>query len=211
MAKIANHKAPHSPKTDAAPADRRQDILNAALHIAMASGLDAVSIEGVRAQCGASVGSIYHHFGSKDAILAALFFDIFNAQSRALQAQLSLAKGLEEGTYGLVTGYLDWVVANPERARFMFQARSVVASGPRGAELAELAETRKNAVLQWLTPWLADATGAQRIPCELAPSIVLGPVQSYCRAWLAGSSGLPSPQTYRLLLAEAAWKAIRPD
>ena len=41
-----------------APTDRRQDILNAALACAADGGVDAVTIDGVRARCGASVGSI---------------------------------------------------------------------------------------------------------------------------------------------------------
>jgi len=53
-----------------ATADRRQDILNAALACAAEGGVDAVTIDGVRARCGASVGSIYHHFGNRDGIVA---------------------------------------------------------------------------------------------------------------------------------------------
>ena len=44
------------------------------------------------------------------------------------------------------------------------------------------------------------------------PSLVMGPVQSYCRAWLSGNGaqvGLPSPTTYRTELAEAAWRSVR--
>ena len=118
-----------SAPTSEATTDRRQDILNAALACAVDGGVDAVSIDGVRARCGASVGSIYHHFGNKDGIVAALFFDIFHDQSRSVQAQLDAARGVEAGVRALVTGYLDWVVAQPERARFLFQARSAVAAG----------------------------------------------------------------------------------
>eukprot|EP01030_Chromulinospumella_sphaerica_P002207 gene2207-2161_t len=52
-----------------APTDRRQDILNAALACAAEGGVDAVTIDGVRARCGASVGSIYHHFGMPSPLL----------------------------------------------------------------------------------------------------------------------------------------------
>lgn len=86
-----------SAPTSEATTDRRQDILNAALACAVDGGVDAVSIDGVRARCGASVGSIYHHFGNKDGIVAALFFDIFHDQSRSVQAQLDAARGVEAG------------------------------------------------------------------------------------------------------------------
>ena len=194
-----------------APTDRRQDILNAALACAAEGGVDAVTIDGVRARCGASVGSIYHHFGNRDGIVAALFFDIFHDQSRSVQAQLDAAQGVEAGVQALVTGYLDWVVAQPERARFLFQARGAVAAGPRTPDLAEAARRRNQALVAWFEPHRR--SGALRdLPCELMPSLVMGPVQSYCRAWLSGNAaqgGLPSPTTYRTELAEAAWRSVR--
>ena len=166
--------------SDEPTADRRQEILNAALASAAEGGVDAVTIDGVRARCGASVGSIYHHFGNRDGIVAALFFDIYHHQSRSIQAQLAAARGVEAGVRALVTGYLDWVVAQPERARFLFQARGAVAAGPRRPELAEAAQGRNQALVAWFAPHRA--SGAVRdLPCELMPSLVMGPVQSYCR------------------------------
>ena len=191
--------------------DRRHDILNAALGCFEEGGLEAIAIDQVRQRCGASVGSIYHHFGSKEGIIAALFFDILAEQSGQLQQGLDQARDVQHGVKALVLRYVDWVVAHPQRARFLFQARPVVAEGPRGAELAEQARRRNAALLAWLTPLqragvLADA------PCELMPSLVMGPAQSYCLAWLAGSTdasaSLPSPAHFRDALATAAWKSV---
>lgn len=204
-----------SPPPSASPVDaatdRRQDILNAALACAADGGVDAVTIDGVRARCGASVGSIYHHFGNRDGIVAALFFEIFHDQSRSVQAQLDAAEGVEAGVRALVTGYLDWVVAEPERARFLFQARGAVAAGPHSPDLAEAARRRNQALVAWFEPQRR-AGAVMDLPCELMPSLVMGPVQSYCRAWLsdrAGTGTLPSPETYRSELAAAAWRAVR--
>ena len=139
---MASRNSPPSTSSPAeAPTDRRQDILNAALACAAEVGVDAVTIDGVRARCGASVGSIYHHFGNRDGIVAALFFEIYHDQSRSVQAQLDASQGVEAGVQALVTGYLDWVVAQPERARFLFQARGAVAAGPRTPDLGGAAST----------------------------------------------------------------------
>jgi len=200
---MASRTAPTPDSTD-----RRQDILNAALACAAEHGMDAISIEGLREHCGASVGSIYHHFGNKEGVVAALFFDILAAQSRSVQAQLDASQGAQGGVRALVTGYLDWVMAEPARARFLFQARSPVAAGPRAAELAQAAQQRNAALLAWFGP--QRAAGALRsLPCELMPSLVMGPVQSYCRAWLSDPAALPPPSTYREELADAAWRAVR--
>lgn len=209
--------APTPPSADA-PSDRRQDILNAALACAVDGGVDAVSIDGVRIRCGASVGSIYHHFGNKDGIVAALYFDIFHDQSRSIQTQLDAARGAEAGVHALVTGYLDWVVAQPTQARFLFQARSAVAAGSRTPDLTDAAQLRNQTLVAWFEPHRT--SGALRdLPCELMPSLVMGPVQSYCRAWLSGLSNverpvkegrMPSPLVYRTELAQAAWLSVKP-
>lgn len=193
------------------PRNRRQDILDAALACATTHGLDALSIEHLRAHCGASVGSIYHHFGNKEGVVAALFLDIFHAQSRSVQTQLDAAQDAESGVRALVTGYLDWVVAQPAQARFLFQARSPVAAGPHALDLALAAQHRQQALRTWFEPH-RQAGALLDLPCELLPSLVMGPVQSYCRAWLAAPAdpgALPSPDTYREELAAAAWRAVR--
>ncbi len=211
---MASRTSPPPTDSPAEPApDRRQEILSAALACAADGGIDAVTIDGVRARCGASVGSIYHHFGNRDGIVAALFFDIFHDQSRAVQVQLDAARGVEAGVRALVTGYLDWVVAQPERARFLFQARGAVAAGPRTPDLADAARRRNQALVAWFEPHRR-AGAVRDLPCELMPSLVMGPVQSYCRAWLSGSGNtgqgdLPSPATYRTELADVAWRAVR--
>lgn len=199
------------PPTTGVANDRRRDILNAALACAADDGVDAVSIDGIRARCGASVGSIYHHFGSREGVVAALYLDLFHNQSRSVQVQLDAATDAQGGVHALVWGYLDWVAAQPAQARFLFQARGAVVAGTRTPDLADAAHGRNQALLAWFEPHRR--SGALRdLPCELIPSLVMGPVQSYCRAWLSdrsGQGGLPSPSTYRAELADAAWRAVR--
>src|SRR5438067_10900122 len=54
-------------------AARRQVILDAALGLFTTRGLRATSVEDIRSASGASNGSLYHHFGSKEGIAAALY------------------------------------------------------------------------------------------------------------------------------------------
>ena len=92
-----------------------------------------------------------------------------------------------------------------------FAAVGAVAAGPRTPDLAEAARRRNQALVAWFEPHRR--SGALRdLPCELMPSLVMGPVQSYCRAWLSGNGaqgGLPSPTTYRAELADAAWRSVK--
>ena len=204
-------RAPKPATPDAEPGDRRQDILDAALACATELGLEAVSIEGVRARCGASVGSIYHHFGSREGIVAALYLALFQRQTAAIEAALQKARSPQDGVQALVHGYLDWVVAYPDQARFMFQARGLAAQSAHKAELTASAHRRNQTLVDWFAPHQTQGS-LLPLPCELLPSLVMGPVQSYCRAWLSaeasGTGSLPSPTRFRRELASAAWLAV---
>lgn len=197
--------SPSDPTSPARP-DRRRDILDAALACFLEQGIEPTTIEAIRERCGASVGSIYHHFGSKDGILAALCLRALDEQSASMARATAGAPTPRDGVRGLVLGYLDWVQTDPIRARFLFQARPLVARGPRAADLAERARQRNAALLAWFEPHRA--SGALRdLPCEIYPSLVIGPAQSYSRAWLAGGEMAP-PAVYREVLADAAWRAV---
>lgn len=193
--------SPTAPRTD-----RQRDILDAALACFLDVGIEATTIDAIRERCGASVGSIYHHFGSREGILAALCLQILDEQSASMAAATAGAPTARDGVRGLVLGYLDWLQAAPDRARFLFQARPLVARGPRAADLADRARQRNAALLAWFEPHRA--SGALRnLPCEIFPSLVIGPAQSYGRAWLAGAE-LAAPSVYRDVLADAAWRAV---
>jgi AcrR family transcriptional regulator len=66
---------PSSPRNDR----RRADILAAALECFTRSGYEATRIEDIRSRSGASIGSIYHHFGSKERIAAVLHVEAIRA------------------------------------------------------------------------------------------------------------------------------------
>ena len=56
-------------------APRRQAILDAALTCFLRSGVAGTTIDAIQRESGASVGSIYHFFGSKEGVAAELYLD----------------------------------------------------------------------------------------------------------------------------------------
>jgi AcrR family transcriptional regulator len=180
---------------------RRDAILEAALESFGATGETA--IEDVRRRSGASVGSIYHHFGGKDGIAAALYVEtLAGYQSGALRT-LHRADGAEEGVKALVRHHLRWVERNPERARFLLQSgavRRVVSD-----ELQEL-NRRLSAAIE---SWVERRAAIRPLPREVFYATVIGPAQEVSRLWLAGR--VRSLRRLEDELAEAAWRAIRAD
>ena len=55
----------------------REAILSASRRLVMERGLTALNMRGVAAACGVAVGSVYHYFPSKDALLLATVEDVW--------------------------------------------------------------------------------------------------------------------------------------
>jgi AcrR family transcriptional regulator len=187
---------------------RRDEILLAALQCFSEAGIEATSIEMIRARCGASIGSIYHHHGSKEGIVAALFMQAMDDQSARLLQRLQQAPDLRSGLRELVLNYVDWVARHKEWARFAYAARAMVAAGPQAAALQERNRRFYGEVAAWLQAHGA-AEGLRPLPPELVLPLIVGPAESYCRAWIAGRAKA-SPAKYRDELADAAWRAVAP-
>jgi AcrR family transcriptional regulator len=180
---------------------RQETILEAALESFDATGTTA--IEEVRRRSGASIGSIYHHFGGKDGIAAALYVEILCEFQAGVVRALERARGGEDGVKALVRYHLRWVERNPVRARFLLQ--SGAARVAAGEELKALNAHLADAV----GGWLERQPSVRPLGSEVFYAVVFGPSQELSRAWLAGRT-----RSLRKLedeLAEAAWRAVRLD
>lgn len=175
---------------------RRNDILEAALASYDETGNTA--IEDVRRRSGASVGSIYHHFGGKDGIAAALDTEILRHYQRGFLRALRRAGDAEAGIKGIVRYHLGWVQRHPADARFLLH------SGIRATE--ELRELNR-ALFSEVGDWVDRQAAIRRLDRDVFYSIVIGPAQEASRHWLGGR--IRSLRSLEPELAEAAWRAIR--
>ena len=186
--------------------DLKRSILREALACFNEAGIEATNIETIRARCDTSVGAIYHHFGSKEGIVAALFFAALEDQAALREHYLTQAQTAQAGVQALVCSYVEWVDAQPDWARFVFQSRFAVANGPFKDELL----TRNKQRNRQLTEWMSEEGRAEafsHIPAELLLSLIIGAAENYARAWLSGRVK-KSPNAYASLLAQAAWASI---
>lgn len=186
--------------------DRKQEILQAAIACFNEAGIEATSIDAIRARCGASVGSIYHHFGNKEGIVAHLFLNGLDAYWQQLLTAVEQAKNGETAVKAMVATYVDWVVANQDLARFIFQARTLVNRGDHGRQLQQNNKDNYRQVLARFKPWLENGS-LRQLPPELYPALIIGPAQEYCRAWLSGRVKT-DPRSLIEPLADAAWRAV---
>lgn len=187
-------------------AESKRQILRCALALFNTHGIDATTIDTLRAESQTSVGSIYHHFGNKEGVVAALYMAALDDQARLRDSYVSAAGSTREWVRALVCSYVDWVVNQPDWARFQYQARYAVAQSAFSDQLKD-ANVARNAHLR---DWFSDPShrrDLKDLPRELVPSLIIGSAESYCRAWLSGRVR-HSPELYREQLAEAAWRTV---
>ena len=186
---------------------RKQEILQAALDCITEVGVEATTIEMIRDRSGASIGSLYHHFGNRERIIAALYLEGVGAYGTMLEEGLVDSLAPEACVKLFVTCYVDWVAANPAWAKFILHNRGRVEAGAMGERLREYNQAhgvRIGAILRRHR----EAGAFRPIPGECFVSVVIGPVQDMARNWLAGRSKRPLTE-YRELLAQIAWDSVR--
>lgn len=193
-------------RSQARSSQRRHEILQAALGCFIEHGIEGTTIEMIRDRSGASIGSLYHHFGNKQRIAATLFLQGLEEFAATLTARLSGSADAKTGIAAMVESYIDWVTANPDWARFILQSRSLVMHGEAADRLAAANRQQFQELRAWLMPHVEQ--GALRaLPLELYRPLIIGPVQEYTRAWLAGRTPQP-PAVHRQAFTEAAWRAV---
>ncbi|HYF65418.1 MAG TPA: TetR/AcrR family transcriptional regulator [Herpetosiphonaceae bacterium] len=195
---------PKHSREQAATGTRRQAILDAALQVFTAKGLMAATMDDIRAQSGASTGSIYHHFAGKEDLIAALYAEAYQDLHREMRAAFDAAASVADGVRALVEHYLGWFERHERLGRFLLQAAGseyVAASLP--AMQREVGEF-EGLVLAWLEPAIA-AGAVARLPQSMYVPLIVGPCREIIRRWEAGRASLAE---IRQPLAEAVWRSL---
>jgi AcrR family transcriptional regulator len=186
----------------------RKKILAAALDLFASRGYEETTIEDVRAASGASTGSIYHHFKSKQALAAALYLEGVAAYQERMLEVLSEHPDAEDGVRATVRNYLLWVAENPKLARFLLSTPEPDLPDKTIRELEELNSFFLSETAAWRRRH--HVMGALRVlPGDLYRAVVIGSAEAFARLWLASATTTELEQAADLL-ADTAWQAVRP-
>ncbi|MFC5059172.1 TetR/AcrR family transcriptional regulator [Saccharothrix xinjiangensis] len=175
----------------------RRAVLDAALALVAGGGPEAVTISALTARSGVSNGSVYHHFGSRAGLFAVLYGESFAHCMAALTPALEV-EGAEGAVRAVVARYLEWVVGNPGRARFLYAA-------PHSADPAV-----KLGAFEPVARWFAARMAAgelRAVPLWALDPVVMGPAHECARRYLAHGFDLESSTR---LVADAVWAAVAP-
>jgi AcrR family transcriptional regulator len=186
--------------------DRRRDILDAALACFVAKGLVATTIEEIRLAAGASIGSLYHHFVSKDDLAAALYVEGLRDYQKGAVAELRAHPGAEEGVKAAVVHHLRWVMCHNDLAHFIFSMGGLYSPGRYADELRNLNQAFFSEYRRWLSRHVLSGE-IRKVPPDLYYALWIGPAHELARHLLSGRVKTPWQQGADLL-ADAAWTAL---
>ena len=159
------------------------------------------------AASGASVGSLYHHFGSKEGLGGHLFLRALASFQDAFAGELRERADAEGGIRAGVRVQLDWALrAEPDLARFLLFQGGDAARGSAPGELEERNRAFYREVLAWWRPHVT--YGALRdLDPDIAYSLWLAPSQQYARLRLGGRTSVPIKRA-AAELSDGAWSAL---
>lgn len=184
----------------------RDRALAAALDLFDRQGIAATTLEQVRDAADISVGSLYHHFGSREGLIAALYEDLLGRYRAMLVPALAPCDGARALLDAFIGSHIGWAVANPAAARFLAERR-------HDPDVMAMENRLQRDTADFLRPLLARlkpavAAGTIRaLPPELLLSLVVGPVQAWLRQWLDGQTS-QKPEAAARKLAELVWAAL---
>ena len=186
---------------------RRRDILEAALYCFVNKGYAATTIDEVRVSSGASIGSIYHHFGSKEQLAGELYIEGLKLYQTGFIQSLKAALHARSGVRSMVTFHLDWVAENPDLARFLLEEREPEVVLATAAPLRELNKTLFLEVRTWLDEQIEEGP-IRPLPYDIFYATVMGPAIEFTRNWLEGRTTSPLEEA-RDVLGDSAWEAVK--
>ncbi|MFP2930518.1 TetR/AcrR family transcriptional regulator [Pyxidicoccus sp. 3LG] len=186
----------------------RRAILDAALECFTRLGWAATTIEDIREVSGASVGSVYHHFGAKEGIAVALYVDCLRRHQDTLKARLEKATDAESFVQAVVIHTIAWSRENPEAARYLIRMRREEAVAAAEAELQEATGGFLRESIDRLKSFARDGQ-LLKLPSSAYLPLLMGPAQELLRSWAGGRVEL-KPGIEKVL-ADAAWRSLRPE
>lgn len=190
--------------TQASP--RATAILAAALRAFSKAGYDAASIAEICRTSASSVGSFYHHFGSKEGVAATLYEEGIRSYQAGLLAALAEPTKPEAAVARLVRQHLTWATENEVLARYLLKMGAVPATVAARKPVRKQNRKLLDAVGSWAQPHIDDGTLLPFEPAQLLAQL-LGPSYFVTRAWLAG--GVAIDEILIVRFATAAWRAVR--
>ncbi|MCA9925325.1 MAG: TetR/AcrR family transcriptional regulator [Anaerolineales bacterium] len=188
---------------------RRAGILEAVLIEISKRGLTNTTVAHIREQSGASIGSIYHHFGNREGIMAALYKACLEDCFTVMGSALKQIDHTETGIKVIVQTYLTWVENEPQKASFVYDASQGQLLRGYTDEIMMFKGQLYQEIFTWIQPRI-ERGELIALPPWAYDAIVMGPAHEFSRRWLGGFREM-SMASAKTIIANAVWRAVRPE
>ncbi|HET6918405.1 MAG TPA: TetR/AcrR family transcriptional regulator, partial [Jiangellaceae bacterium] len=190
---------------------RRRSIIEAALECFTTDGYEPTTVSDLRRRAHVTAGSLYHYFpGGKAEIAATVHLDCLRRyQEEFLPVLAAAGDDPEAGIRVGVRHHLEWIIAHPQRARFLFSDHPQEVAVARRESLGELNAAFFAAVGRWIDRHIT-AGAIRPLPKQALYALWVGPAQHVGRQLVTDQLRLPLEDTIDVL-SEGAWRALRAD
>jgi AcrR family transcriptional regulator len=187
--------------------EKKQQIIKIALDIFDQFGIENTTIEMICTATNTSIGSLYHHFGSKEGLAAKVYLSGLQQFSTRLLHAMQDCQTAQQAVFCIVENNVDWIDQNRTWAKFIFEHGNIIQQTQQQA-------TMSNAVLSMqqqfeaLFSQLEDHHIFNAWPREIITSLLVGAVHDYAKQWFKTgcSSDFLALKPY---FAQAAWQSLQ--
>ncbi|MFK0099738.1 MULTISPECIES: TetR/AcrR family transcriptional regulator [unclassified Streptomyces] len=172
-----------SPKQQRGEATAAQ-VLDTALELYAAQGEAGLTLNAITSASGVSAGSIYHHFGSLQGVVLALAQSWLGRLLGEVVGALQQVTDARGGVRALTETYLRFIQEHPDAARLMHSVTADREAITNARQLRGAQEARIAPLAAWLHAHQESGELAA-LPIPVLESLILGPVTSIARRWLA--------------------------
>lgn len=189
-------------------ASRKLKIIKSALECFNKNGFTQTSIGDVCKKSKTSVGSIYHHFKSKEQLAAAVYLEGIRQYQHGFIRALEKCKKAKEGIENIIRFHLDWVHNNKDWARYLFQNRYAEFMINAEVDFEKLNEESFSRIASWFRNHI-ESGNIRKLPPDLYSCIIMGPCQEYTRIFLSGKNST-DVDTALSVISSSVWRALCP-
>ena len=193
-------------------AQRQREILEATLDVFIDVGESGTFIQEVCQRSDVSVGTLYHHFGSKDQLIATLHYTLLGDYQSGAGPILARDPDAEDGVRDTVAYHVRWLVDHPRPATFLLQQPF---AGYRSEQVPPHLLAANQEFLATVHGWLdrrMTEGSLRRLPFDVVVALLIGPIHHWVRGELFIDPARAAAKADRATtaLADGAWAALHP-
>lgn len=158
---------------------RQNQIIDAAINLAAAEGIQALTMKNLAAAVAVSEPALYRHFANKAEILRALISRFDNGVEALEQTEQSGFAGIE----AFMLSRIQQAAANPPLARIMFAEELFWHDGESADGMRQMMHRHRNFILEHLEQGIAVGELRSDVEPEMMFRMLMGPLRLLIKQW----------------------------